>query len=193
MPTFSVDSETTLKPLELQNADELFALVDANRERLRKWLPWVDHNNSAQDSREFIERSLEKTAAQEELTYGIWSNERIAGVVGVFLRAKAPTAEIGYWIGSEFEGRGLITKSVAALLPDLFETRDLNRVEIQCAPANLRSRAIPERLGFQLEGTLREADRLYDRFVDNCIYGLLRSEWREEPLPAGGTISPSDR
>jgi ribosomal-protein-serine acetyltransferase len=54
----------------------------------------------------------------------------------------------------------------------------LHRLEVRCAVANARSRAIPERLGFRLEGTIREAEWLYDRFVDHAVYGLLEAEWR---------------
>ena len=174
----ALDAQTSLRPLEPGQAEMLFALVDANRERLRQWLPWLDRNRSAGDSRSFIEESIEKREREEELTYGIWTAGKLAGVIGVFLRPKAPTAEIGYWIGAEYEGRGLITRAVDALLQHVFIDRNLHRVEILCAPGNTRSCAVPERLGFQLEGTLREAERLYDRFVDNRVYGLLRSEWK---------------
>ena len=58
-----------------------------------------------------------------------------------------------------------------------FATWNLNRVEIRCAVENRRSRAIPERLGFQSEGTIREAEWLYDHFVDHVIYGMLASDW----------------
>ena len=180
-----LDSQSSLRALAPENADELFALVDANRERLREWLPWVDFNRTVEDSRLFISGSIRKRERNEELTFGIWSGEQLAGVIGVFLRGNASTAEIGYWLEAESEGRGLITRAVQALLFDLFDTRGMHRVEIRCAPGNTRSRRIPERLGFRLEETLREVERLNDRYVDNCIYGLLRAEWqeaRERPL-----------
>ncbi len=176
--TFRLDDRSSLLTMEPRHAAELFALVDANRQRLREWLPWVDHNCSVDDSRAFIESAIEKCRRDEELVFGIWFDDSLAGVIGVFLRTANSTAEIGYWITAEREGRGLVSRSVEALLAHLFRDRGLNRVEIRCAPGNARSWAIPERLGFELEGTLRQAERLFDRFVDNRVYALLRSEWR---------------
>ncbi|MBK5218995.1 MAG: GNAT family N-acetyltransferase [Thermoleophilia bacterium] len=54
---------------------------------------------------------------------------------------------------------------------------DLNRVEIEAAVANSRSRAIPERLGYREEGTLREAERIGDHYLDSVLYAVLASEW----------------
>jgi ribosomal-protein-serine acetyltransferase len=49
----------------------------------------------------------------------------------------------------------------------------LQKVDIRCATGNMKSRAIPERLGFQLEGTLQRAENLYGRWVNHEIYALL--------------------
>ena len=59
-----------------------------------------------------------------------------------------------------------------------FSVWDLNRVEIRAAPENLRSRAIPERLGFTEEGTLRQAERVGDRYLDNTVYAVLAEDWK---------------
>jgi ribosomal-protein-serine acetyltransferase len=67
---------------------------------------------------------------------------------------------------------------VTALLRHGFRTLKLNRIEIRAGVRNRRSRAIPERLGFRHEGTLRQAEWLADRFVDHAVYGLLVGEWR---------------
>ena len=83
---------------------------------------------------------------------------------------------MGYWLDKEAQGTGLMTRSCSALLEHAFAELDLNRVEIRCAVDNARSRAIPERLGFRLEGQLRQAEWLYDRFVDHAVYGLLARE-----------------
>jgi ribosomal-protein-serine acetyltransferase len=87
--------------------------------------------------------------------------------------------EIGYWISAKFEGNGIITHSCKALIAYAFNELKLNRVEIRCATENGRSRAIPERLGFKLEGVLRESEWRHTRFYDMAIYGLLQNEWKE--------------
>jgi len=87
------------------------------------------------------------------------------------------STSIGYWLGERFQGSGVMTKSCKALIEYAFRELKLNRVEIRCAEKNLRSRAIPERLGFVNEGMIREAEWLYDHFVDHVVYGVLAREW----------------
>lgn len=173
-----LDDSSELRLLEPRHAPELFAAVDANREMLRQWLPWVDASKTVDDTREFIEDSLRKLADQRAVTAGVWSEGRCAGVLGASLSDLAPNAEIGYWLTAEFQGRGLMTRAVSVMLTYLFEERGLRRVEIQCATANVRSCAIPERLGFKLEGVRREAERVGDRYHDLNHYALLRTEWQ---------------
>ena len=69
-----------------------------------------------------------------------------------------------------------MTLSVKALVEVGFRDYGLNRIEIACATGNARSRAIPERLKFKLEGVLREHEYLYGRYVDHAIYSMLASE-----------------
>ena len=87
---------------------------------------------------------------------------------------------LGYWVGETHQGRGLVTRSCAALLERLFGELGLNCVEIGCAVGNTRSAAIPERLGFTREAVLRQREWLYDHFVDHVVYSLLASEWRQQ-------------
>jgi ribosomal-protein-serine acetyltransferase len=87
-------------------------------------------------------------------------------------------AEIGYWIRSRYEGRGLVTRACEALIDHAFDTIGLHRVVIRAGVENTRSRAIPERLGFTFEGIAREEGRGVGRFYDLAVYGLLDREWR---------------
>jgi ribosomal-protein-serine acetyltransferase len=74
-----------------------------------------------------------------------------------------------------------------------FEEHHVQKVEISCAADNTRSRAVAERLGFTLEGTLRRAGWFHDRYVDGVWYGLLLSEWQERDIREGGDLSsPQD-
>ncbi|HUP80906.1 MAG TPA: GNAT family protein, partial [Pirellula sp.] len=85
-------------------------------------------------------------------------------------------ASIGYWLSSTFQGRGIMTRACRAVVDHARKDLDLNRVVIRCATENRKSRAIPERLGFHLEGIQREAEWLNDRFVDLAAYSLLKSD-----------------
>ena len=92
------------------------------------------------------------------------------------------TTALGYWLGEEFQGRGLVTAACRRLVAHSFDVLRLHRVEIRCAVENHRSRAIPERLGFRLEGRFREAEWLYDHWVDHAVYALLTTDRGEGDL-----------
>jgi len=71
-----------------------------------------------------------------------------------------------------------MTKVVQKLLEYGFVEASLNKIEIRCADKNYKSRAIPERLGFSYEATLRQCEWLYDQYVDHAIYSMLASEYQ---------------
>lgn len=164
-----------IKVLEPDDAEEIFAVVEENRERLREWMPWVDASTSPGDTRTFIER---ERAADGLDALGVFVEGRYVGGIGIRVDALDGAAEIGYWIGAAWEGRGLVTRACRGLIAHAFGELGLHRVSIRVAPDNLRSRAIPERLGFRREGVMREAGRTDARgFVDLVVYGLLDREW----------------
>jgi ribosomal-protein-serine acetyltransferase len=165
-----------LRMLEPRHADELFALVDRSRERLREWLPWVDGTKSADDTLKFIRESLKRHAETGEVVAGVWLRGKLAGTIGLHVRGEARMM-IGYWLSAEAEGRGLMTLACRAVVDHAFRGLGAERVEVFAEPRNTRSRAIPERLGFRREGTLRHVAKLNGRFVDHVVYSLLRKEW----------------
>lgn len=86
---------------------------------------------------------------------------------------------IGYWLAEKFQGKGIITDAVKALIKYGFTEMNLNRIEILCAVDNTKSRAVPERLGLVNEGITRDCEWLYDHFVDSVTYSILSKEWKE--------------
>jgi ribosomal-protein-serine acetyltransferase len=176
-----VDDEVELRLFEVSHAEALFRLVDANRPYLREWLSWLDAITTVDDQRAFIEQSLSQFAQGNPFSVGIWVLGDPIGVIG-FVRfdRKNQTTEFGYWLASDVQGRGVMTRACRAFLWYAIDELGFNRVEIRCATGNARSAAIPERLGFRLEGTLRDAEWLYDHYVDHHVYAMLAAEWRAE-------------
>ncbi|WP_424358251.1 GNAT family N-acetyltransferase [Methanocella sp. MCL-LM] len=173
-----IDGETELRLLEASDVHEIFELIDSSREHLRPWLPWVDVTVTPEDTATFIRRSLEQHEKDEAIILGLLYRGKIAGVVSlVTIDWENEKAEIGYWIGTRYRGRGLMTRACSTLVTTAFEDLGLHRVEIRVVTENDRSRAIPERLGFTREGVLRQAALLYDRYRDLEIYSMLKDEW----------------
>lgn len=163
---------------EERHAASLYKVIDADREYLREWLVWVTAKTKEDDILAWVRAVREQLAENKGFSAVLWVEGRVAGVVGInpisWLYRKA---EIGYWLASEFQGRGLMTDACRAVIRHLLVELDLHRIEIHCASGNTRSKAIPRRLGFTHEGTLREAQFINDRFVDLEVYSLLRGEF----------------
>ena len=181
MKSFRLDDEKIELRLYRENdAAELSRTVAANFEHLRTFLHWVTADYTAAGAKEFIAQNLKLAAERKSEGYGIFYQRKLIGTIGlVKLNWNSRSAEVGYWIAKDFEGRGIVTKSCAALIDYAFDELAMNRIEIRCATENIKSRAIPERLGFQLEGVLRQALWRHTRFYDLAVYGMLANEWRK--------------
>tara|TARA_B100001971_G_scaffold203134_1_gene217660 strand:- start:4949 stop:5551 length:603 start_codon:yes stop_codon:yes gene_type:complete len=176
----SISDDAELQLIQPHHAEELYSLVDANREHLRRWLPWVDSLTSVDMERDFIQASLGAYARDGGFTAGIWYRGHIAGVIGLNqIDWTNRATNIGYWLGEIYQGRGLIALACQAIIDYSVLELKLNRVSIHVATENYRSQAIPKRLGFKEEGTLRQVEWLYDRHVDHIIFGMLAQEWHE--------------
>lgn len=174
-----ISPDIELRLLEVRHAEEVFLLVDRHRAHLRQWLPWVDGTLAADDTQEFICRSLEQFAKGESLVAGIWYTGSLIGVVSfVGINPGNRSAMIGYWLSPEHEGKGIMTRACKVLIDYGFRELGLNRIVIRAATENIRSQAVPQRLGFIREGVERQSEWLNDRFLDMVVYSMLRSEWQ---------------
>ena len=125
-----------------------------------------------------IGRSMEQAIDDNGFTFGIVCNGALAGVIGQhYIDLFNRRTELGYWLDAAHQGRGIVTRSTARLTDYAFASQDCNRVILHCAVGNFKSRAVAERLGFVQEGVLREAEWLYDHYVDLVVYSMLKSQW----------------
>ncbi|HEY4001721.1 MAG TPA: GNAT family N-acetyltransferase [Candidatus Xenobia bacterium] len=172
-----VDADIELRKVTVRHAGEVFSLIDRNRPFLRRWMPWLDDALDMADTMDFVRASEAMAREGRGVQFGVWYRHVLAGLAG-FNRVNRHNrqGDIGYWLGETFQGRGIMRRTVKALVGMAFEDLELHRVQIFCAPGNTRSRAIPEALGFRMEGTMREAEWLYDHFEDSVIYSRLATD-----------------
>lgn len=180
MFSFQIDENLRLALPEPRHADEIVRLVQLNMEHLKPWMPWAVDDYSDEHARQWIRRTLDEFAKDGRFNALILLDEKMIGTIGFHdLDTANRHAAIGYWVDKGYEGRGIITRCCRVLIDYLFDTMKLNRVQINCSVENGRSRAIPERLGFTLEGVLRQMELVDGRFGDWAVYGLLREEWQK--------------
>ncbi|MGB2993718.1 MAG: GNAT family protein [Paenisporosarcina sp.] len=175
-----IDSNTYVSTLETRHAEELFNLIDENRDSIGKWLAFPAFTTEVHHSETFIKKSINRFASSNGFWAGIWYKGKLAGSIGyLFIDRGNHKTEIGYWLGKEFEGYGLATKACNLFIQLAFTDLQLNKVEISMASKNSKSKAIPERLGFKEEARIRNYEFLHGEYLDRIIYGLLKEEWKE--------------
>lgn len=176
---FELTDDRSMRLLEPADAEELFALIDANRAHLARWMPFVGQTRSAEDSLAFICAAARQHEENRGLQMAILHRDQIVGVAGFHrIDWTARTTSIGYWLAEAHQGVGTMTLAVRALVEYAMSVLRLHRVEIRAGIENYRSRAIPERLGFQEECVVRAAERIGSRVINHVIYATTDAEWQ---------------
>jgi len=173
MFSYKIDDETELRLFEERNAEQVYALLTENLDRH----PELNKNFSVDDAKEKIRHDLVLFSENKGLGAGIWYQGELAGSIRYHeIDWVNRSTELGYWLGEAFEGKGLVIKACQALIDHAFSALSLYRIVISCAAENKKSRAIPEKLGFKVEGVARQSEWQQERFVDMVIYAMLASE-----------------
>lgn len=179
MVSILIDDNLLLRSFQPDDAPALFKAVDESRVHLRPWLRWVDATTKQEHIQQFIARTQQQQHNQEALELGIFMNRKIIGGIGMHeWDHMLKKAQLGYWVKKEYEGQGLVMKCLGRLIDFLFEKPGLNKIEIHYMPSNMRSGAVAERLGFKIEGVIRQSYFFNGRLEDLVIAGLLKPEWK---------------
>lgn len=154
--------------------------TDASLDHLRPWMPWAESEpTTLAQKTELLRTFAAQFARGEDATYGIFARgdgARVVGSTGLHPRLGGRAREIGYWIRADAIGRGLATESTSALTRVGFELEALDAIEIHCDEANVRSAAVPRKLGYRLTG---ERDGR-----GHQIFRLSRAEYANSPAVA---------
>lgn len=175
MINIPIDGSLSLRQVTEDDAEPIFQLINASRGVLSAWMPFVRNTKGSQDTLAYIHSAMRD--GQKCLVCGIVENGNLVGMCG-FNEISEPnrSANIGYWLGIKFLGRGIMERSVKALVDYGFSQMGLNRIAISCATGNFRSAKVAVKCGFLLEGVSREAECINGVFVDHRNYSRLRND-----------------
>lgn len=172
---FHLDIDQNLKLMLVQPwfAPVYFEIVNTQRDYLSQWLPWVRHANSEQFFLDFIKKCQHDYQAGQSLVCGILYQEQLIGNLSFnAIRPQLKRVEIGYWLSQNYQGMGIMTKSVQTLIHYAFDQLHIEKAQISVAVDNQPSRQICERLGMTLEGILSHNENVNGRILDHAIYAL---------------------
>jgi ribosomal-protein-serine acetyltransferase len=175
--TIDLDDDIQLRLPREEDAQEVFDLIQRDRDRFEPYMEWIFHVTEVEHELEFIRTRLAQFAVGSAIQLFIWKGGRIAGSIGtVVIDRENDAAEVGYMVFREHEGTGLAFRSVQALIGHLFEAEGMHRIVVKVMPSNARSNALARRMGFAFEGVQREAYKRRGRFEDLNVYSLLSTE-----------------
>jgi RimJ/RimL family protein N-acetyltransferase len=181
IPELLEGQQVTLRPWRRGDGRGLWDAIDSSREHLLPWMPWVEANQNPDDAEEYAIRAGARWQLREDLAVGIFEREtgRVLGGSGLHrIDWTIRRFEIGYWVRADAEGRGYVRETVQLLTNLAFDALDACRVEVRMDVANVRSRNVPERLGFTLEATLHQALAAPDgRPMDVHVFSLLEDQY----------------
>ena len=157
--------------------------VAESRDRLvAAHMPWVKEWDGPDQGAIYVRRAQAKWLSREDLALGLWERATGTYIGGSGLHRidwNVPNVEIGYWIRTRFEGRGFVTEATALVAAFAFDALQAQRVRIRCDAENARSAAVPRRLGFVHEATLRNESRGSDGILrDTFEFGLTPDDFR---------------
>jgi ribosomal-protein-serine acetyltransferase len=166
-----------LRATTLEDATEMYAVVERNRTHLAQWLAWVSQTRDAGDIEIFLAGALDGARRGSNITCVIVRDEKMVGAIGLHrLDSPERCAEIGYWLAKDASGHGIMTQAVQSMMVYAFTQRRIHRLELLAAVGNARSRKVAERLGMAHEATLRERLHVNGRFHDVALYARLAQD-----------------
>lgn len=164
---------------------EWAAVRRESRDFLTPWEPkWASDELDRIAWRQRLRRYREEIAQGTGMPFLIFENAngRLAGgiTLGNIRYGVAQTGQVGYWIGVNHAGRGLMAEALQLVVRFAFDTLRLHRVEAACIPDNARSIRVLEKAGFKREGLLRSYLRINGVWQDHYLYALISGDQRDE-------------
>jgi ribosomal-protein-serine acetyltransferase len=175
-----IDDDLHLEKAKKSHALPIFEIIQHNRNYLRRWLPFVDQTRQPKDTEHYFRILLSPAHREQNAVYIVWYKGEISGLASYKdIDRVNHRCEIGYWLAERMQGKGIMTRTVKKMVEFAFRNMHINRIQVKVAVGNVKSAAIPRKLGFYYEGTERSGEFHTDRYYDLEVFSLLKAEWIE--------------
>ena len=178
----TIDEKLHLELTAMHHADRLFELVKKNSELFSRWLVWVESTKTVHDTRTFIQSAMNNYSNHQEVNCVIVYDEVVVGDIALLGMGRkhngTKQGELGYWLDSDYHGKGIMHRCAKKMIEIGFNYYDLDKILLRCAVANNRSCNVAQKLGFTLEGHIRDDILINGKMLDANLYGLLREEFK---------------
>lgn len=184
---YSIKTERLiLRCFEFKDVYELKSAIDESKDHLLRWMAWAKHEPEEVDKKlERIRRRRVEFDTDEAYHYGVFLQEdnKFIGSISLMRRSGDKSLELGYWLHVNYINKGYITEAASALVKIAFELHQVERVEVHCDEKNFKSAAVPKKLGFTHEATIRSNEKNEDGTRKrDMIWVLFKEEYESSKL-----------
>src|SRR3954453_11979297 len=167
-----------LRPLAIADAPDIQRLAGAKE--IADTTLLIPHPYPDGAAETFINAVAQDWAEKKSAVFAMTlaDSGQLCGTIGLMLEPKHSRAEMGYWLGVPFWGRGICTEAARAVLRFGFEDLSMNKILAHHFIRNPASGRVLQKLGMKCEGQLRQHVLKCDHYEDLFCYAILRSEFK---------------
>lgn len=146
-----VSKDVALDIIQIKDRNRFFNLIDLNREHLGQDISWINECLTLDEAQAYIERSLRSLELSQSIRLGIFYAGQLIGSILVTPSWKDDAFELGYWIDSSFQGKGIISRSCSAVLDTMYHQLGLKKAIIRCLLNNIKSNSVAKNIDFNIK------------------------------------------
>lgn len=161
-----------LQRAKLEHSQLWLTLLDGNRAHLEPWLPHLKKITTLEHAQNYIKKHASLDIYLGAHIYELWTESgELVGLANLHSgRVGAQSAELAYWLGKEFTGKGYATTTCSHLISMVFATEKLQSLQIRCLLDNIPSQKVAQRLGMQL----------LSQTADQLLFEIKKSDWEQD-------------
>ena len=174
-----VDDEIYLRPLEIADLEVVYSATKQNKKELLKWFDWAGKRLTVKGSLNFIQRSIRENKNNNRCDLGIFYKDKLAGIFGLInIDKEDNSVELAYWLSIDFRGKGIAIRTCRKMEEYCFNVLRFNEILIIAFAENAGSRAIPEKLGFEIIDADKKPTRLNNKKSYYIYYSKVHTDYR---------------